>query len=70
MLTWETTWLRVASATPNLSRVTKFGNPEESTKSSCEKVVKMIVQDLDTFGYTEWCFGATLSLPFLHDLGR
>ena len=33
---------------------------------SCEKVVKMIVNDLDILDTTEWCLGATMSLPFLH----
>ena len=37
---------------------------------SCEKVVKMIVKDLDPLGYQIWCFGATMSLPFLHYSGR
>ena len=34
---------------------------------SCEKVVKMIVQDVDTLGYHRVvCFGVTTNPPFCH----
>ena len=37
---------------------------------SCEIVLKMIVKDLDNLDTTGWCFGATMSPPFLHYSGR
>ena len=35
--------------------------------ASCENVLKMMIADLDNLG---WCFGATMSPPFLHYSGR
>ena len=39
ILTWVTMWLRGASATPNLSRLTKFENPDVGTARQTEEHV-------------------------------